>query len=126
MNNKPIIAFLVKRTVFFFFAICILTFLLYGIGTGQGFMDTTQFELLRLSIIFGLFLGVGSLYGIILNCVLFIRATGAARHGVRGSVRVSGARFAGGMGAYILMGLTGFVVAAAAAFILVAAEGNKP
>jgi hypothetical protein len=115
MNNKLVIDLVVKRAVFFFFVICILTFLLYGIGTSQGFMDTTQFELLRLSIIFGLLLGVGSLYGIILNCVLFVRVTDA---------RPGAARFAGGLGAYILMGLFGIIVAAVAALIQVVAEGN--
>ncbi|MDR1399480.1 MAG: hypothetical protein LBJ41_06135 [Treponema sp.] len=115
MNNKPIIALLVKRTVSFFFAICVLTFFLYGIGTDQGFMDTTQSNLLHLSVIFGLFLGVGSLYGIILDCILLVQGANSARETKH---------YAGDIGAYIVIGLLGFAMAAAAAFILVVAEGN--
>ncbi|MDR2419584.1 MAG: hypothetical protein LBD79_11115 [Treponema sp.] len=115
MNKKPIIALLVKRTVSFFFAICILSFFLYGIGIVQGFMDTTQSNLLRLSVIFGLFLGVGALYGIVLDCVLLVQGTNSA-HGIK--------HYAGDIGAYIVVGLFGFALAAVAAFILVVAEGN--
>jgi hypothetical protein len=110
MNNKPIITLLVKRTVLFFFAICVLTFFLYSIGIRQGFMDMTQFRLLHLSIIFGLFLGVGSLYGIVLDVWLIMRQKKL--------------RYLTGIGMYVLMGLLGFAVAAIAAFILVVAEGN--
>jgi hypothetical protein len=115
MNNKPIIALLVKRTVSLFFAICILTFFLYGVGTGQGFMDTTQFRLLNLSIIFGLFLGVGALYGIILNCILLAQGANSVRET---------RHYAGDIGVYILMGVFGLALATMAAFILVVAEGN--
>jgi hypothetical protein len=110
MNSKPIIALLVKRTVLFFFAICALTFFLYVIGIRQGFMDMTQFRLLRLSIIFGLFLGVGAFYGIALNIWLVTRQKTLT--------------YLIGIGMYALIGLLGFVVAAIAAFILVVAEGN--
>jgi hypothetical protein len=115
MNNKPIITLLVKRTVSFFFAICILSFFLYGIGTVQGFMDTTQSNLLRLSVIFGLFIGIGALYGVILDCVLLIHWANSAR-----DTRA----YAGGIGVYIIVGLLGFAMAAVAAFILVVVEGN--
>jgi hypothetical protein len=110
MDNKPIIALLVKRTVLFFFAICVLTFFLYGIGIRQGFMDMTQFRLLRLSIIFGLFLGVGSFYGIALDVWLITRQKKLT--------------YLTGVGMYVLMSLLGFAAAAIAAFILVVAEGN--
>ncbi|MDR1325049.1 MAG: hypothetical protein LBK00_03320 [Treponema sp.] len=115
MNNKPIIALLIKRTVSFFFAICILAFFLYGIGTDQGFMDATQSNLLRLSVIFGLFLGVGSLYGVILNCVLLVQGANTARET---------RHYVGDIGVYIVIGLLGFAMAAVAAFILVVVEGN--
>jgi hypothetical protein len=116
MNNKPIIALLVKRTVSFFFAICILAFFLYGIGTNQSFTDATQSRLLHLSVTFGLFLGVGSLYGIILDCILLVRGTNSV-HETR--------RYESDIGIYIVMGLLGFAIAAGAAFILVVAEGNR-
>ena len=115
MNNKPNIAILVKRTVSFFLAICILTFFLYWIGTDQGFMDTTQSTLLHLSVIFGLFLGVGSMYGVILDCILLIQGVNSARET---------RRYAGDIVAYIVIGSLGFAMAAVAAFILVVMEGN--
>lgn len=79
-------------------------------------MDTTQSNLLRLSVIFGLFLGVGSLYGIILDCILLVQGVNSARET---------RRYAGDIGAYIVIGLLGFAMAAVAAFILVLAEGNR-
>jgi hypothetical protein len=94
----------------FFFTICTLTAFLYGIGIQQGFMDMTQFSLLRLSIIFGLFLGVGSCYGIALD-------VWQIAHGKK-------LRYLGGVGMYLLMCLLGFATATLAAFILVVAEGN--
>jgi hypothetical protein len=110
VRNKPLIAMLVKRTVSFFFGICMLLVFLYGVGTAQEFMDITQLILLRLSAVFGLFLGVGSIYGIILSVSL----------GVHGS----NLRYLGDVGGYVLMGALGVVVSVLAIFILVVAEGN--
>jgi hypothetical protein len=110
MNNKPIITLLVKRTVLFFCALCIVTFFLYIIGIRQGFMAITQFRLLRLSTVFGMFLGVGSLYGIALDVWLI--------------VRYKSLTYIGGIVLYALLWLLGFVVAAIAAFILALADGN--
>jgi hypothetical protein len=110
-EKKTIIEILVKRTVTFFFGICLLTLFLYGIGTAQGFMDITQLLLLRLSIVLGLFLGVGSVYGIVLALWL-------ARKGLK-------LRYIGGIGGYLLLSLFGILVVLIAAFIVVAAGGNR-
>jgi hypothetical protein len=110
-EKKAVIAILVKRTVSFFFGMCLLTLFFYGIGTTQGFMDITQLLLLRLSIVWGLFLGVGSLYGIILTLWL-------ARKGWK-------FLYVRGLGAYMLLSLFGILVAAAAALIIVTAGGNE-
>jgi hypothetical protein len=109
-ERKTVIEILVKRTVIFFFWMCLFTIFLYGIGTAQGFMDITQLLILRLIIIFGLFLGVGSVYGIILTLWL-------TRKGLK-------IRYIGGIGAYLFLVFFGILTSLAAAFILVTAGGN--
>jgi hypothetical protein len=109
-EKKPVIEILVKRTVTFFFGMCLLTIFFYAIGTAQGFMDITQLMLLRLTITFGIFLGVGSVYGIILALWL-------ARKGLK-------VRYIGGIGSYLLLSLFGILAAFVAAFIVVTAGGN--
>jgi hypothetical protein len=110
-EKKPIIIILVKRAVLFFFFLCALTAFLYGIGTAQEFMDRTQLLLLRLSVVFGLSLGVGSIYGIALNFWL----------GFQGRKF----RFFGEAGLYTILGIFGAVIATLAALIIVAAGGNS-
>ncbi|MDR3167513.1 MAG: hypothetical protein LBT93_06180 [Treponema sp.] len=109
-QKKSILVLLVKRTVFFFFTMCVFTVFLYGIGTIQGFMDATQQIMLRLSIILGFSLAVGSIYGILLDLwvVLYER-----NH-----------RFFWGIGGYMGMGLFGVAIAAVATFIVVVSRGN--
>jgi hypothetical protein len=110
-EKKPVIAILVKRAILFFFFLCALTVFLYGIGTAQEFMDRTQAMLLRLSVVLGLSLAVGSLYGIALN---FWFALHDRKY-----------RFFTGAGMYIILGLFGAAIATLAAFIIVAAGGNR-
>jgi hypothetical protein len=109
-EKKPVIVILVKRAILFFFFLCVLTAFLYGIGTAQEFMDRTQLMLLRLSVVLGLSLAVGSVYGIALN---FWLALTDRKY-----------RFFGGAGMYMLSGLFGAATATLAAFIIVAAGGN--
>jgi hypothetical protein len=109
-EKKPFIAILVKRAILFFFLLCVVTAFLYGIGTAQEFMDSTQLMLLRLSVVLGLSLAVGSVYGIALN---FWLAFNDRKY-----------RFFTGAGIYILLGIFGALMATLAAFIIVAAGGN--
>jgi hypothetical protein len=109
-KKKSILVILVKRTVFFFFTMCVFTVFLYCIGTIQGFMEITQQLLLRLTIILGFSLAVGAIYGILLDCWFVF-------HKKR-------RRFLGGIGGYIGMGLFGTLIAAAATFIVVISRGN--
>ncbi|GHV34103.1 hypothetical protein AGMMS4952_26420 [Spirochaetia bacterium] len=109
--KKPIIIILVRRVVLFFFFLCVLAVYLYGIGTAQLFMDRTQLLLLRLSLIMGLSLAIGSLYGLGMSVWLIIRR---GKH-----------RFLGSVGLYIVMGLFGAAIAVLAAFIISAAGGNR-
>jgi hypothetical protein len=110
-EKKPIIAILVKRAILFFFFLCALTVFLYGIGTAQEFMDRTQLLLLRLSVVFGLSLAVGSVYGIALNFWFVFHDRKY--------------RFFTGAGMYIALGAFGAAVATLAAFVIVAAGGNR-
>jgi hypothetical protein len=109
-GKKPILAILVKRTALFFFVMCLLTVFIYGIGTVQEFMDITQLFLLRLSALLGIFLAVASFYGIILDfwLALYNRKF----------------RYAGGAGAYMLLGIFGALIAGFSVFIAAAAGGN--
>jgi hypothetical protein len=109
-QKKSILVLLVKRTVFFFFTMCVFTVFLYGIGTIQEFMDTTQQIMLRLSIILGFSLAVGSIYGILLDLWVFFYERNR--------------RFLWGIGGYIGMGLFGAAIAAVATFIVVVSRGN--
>ncbi|MDR3335394.1 MAG: hypothetical protein LBT13_11010 [Treponema sp.] len=108
-EKKPMSAILIKQVVSFCLGMCVLTLFLYGIGTAQEFMDKTQLILLRLTSILGLFLGAGSLYGILVNCRLLFR----------GKVR-----YIGGIGVYMMLGLFGMAVAAVSVFLVVVAGGN--
>jgi hypothetical protein len=110
-EKKPLIAILVKRAILFFFFLCALTVFIYGIGTAQEFMDRTQLMLLRLSVVFGLSLAVGSMYGIALNCWFVFHDRKY--------------RFFTGAGIYLVLGLFGGAIATLAALIIVAAGGNS-
>ncbi|MDR3115776.1 MAG: hypothetical protein LBU25_09690 [Treponema sp.] len=108
-EHKPIILMLVKRTVLFFFGICLLSLFLYGIGTKQGFMERTQFMLLRITVMVGLFIGVGSMYGIGLDLWFVCHKE---------------YRYLSGIGGYLCLGIFGIAIAGLASFILVLTEGN--
>jgi hypothetical protein len=101
---------LVKRTVLFFFAMCLITIFLYITGTVQGFMDDTQLFLLRLGLGLGILLALSSFYGFVLDLVLFFRKKKIG--------------FIFGAGLYAFLGILGALTAASAGFIISAAEGN--
>ncbi|MDR2392566.1 MAG: hypothetical protein LBD93_00170 [Treponema sp.] len=108
-EKKPIILMLVKRTMLFFFGICLLSLFLYGIGTNQGFKEQTQFMLLHITVMVGLFIGVGSMYGIGLDLWLMFHKK---------------YRYLRGIGGYLCLGVFGIIIAALASFVLVLTEGN--
>jgi hypothetical protein len=110
-EKKPIIAIMVKRATLFFFFLSVVAAYLYGIGTAQEFMDRTQLMLLRLSVVLGLCLAVGSAYGIVLNVWFGFH---------RKKYRVLGSS-----GLYLFLGIFGSAMAILAAFIIVAAGGNS-
>ncbi|MDR2536179.1 MAG: hypothetical protein LBD29_09140 [Treponema sp.] len=109
-KKKSVLAILVKRTVSFFFGVCVLMLFLYGIGTNQGFMDITQLMLLHWTVRIGLFLGTASVYGLLLDGWLMFHKK---------------IRYLRGFISYIISGVFGFAVAGGAAFILVLTVGNE-
>ena len=102
--KKPVLALLIKRTVSFFFALCLMIIFLYCVGTLRGFMDSTQLRLLRMAARVGLFLWVGAGYGVALDCYLLSRGE---------------SRYIPSLISYIIVGAFGMAVALFSAFILV-------
>ena len=70
---EKLLPILINRTVLFFFLMSLLTLFFYLAGTAQGFMDSTQFLLLRLYTVFGIFLAITSASGVILDLSRLIR-----------------------------------------------------
>lgn len=109
-QKKPLIALLVKRTVFFFFSFSLLITFLYIVGTIQGFMETTQTILLRLLVIMGIFLSIGALYGSIMDA---------------GFILINHRRrFILGIISYLLLVMFGVTISVISSFILVLTGGN--
>lgn len=66
-KRKPLLSLMIKRVVFFLATMGSLTVFLYGIGTAQDFLESTQLGLLRLSAAIGILLFLGSLFGLVLD-----------------------------------------------------------
>jgi hypothetical protein len=140
-GRKPLIFLLVKRGVSFFFLMDILTVFLYAAGTAQEFTDPTQVLLLRLSVLFGLLLGCGALYGIILNVYFFFTRNARQKKEARlpGGETPEEPRRGPTTGFirplrwylintlfYVILGPLGLAVSFAMAFILSLTGGNVP
>jgi hypothetical protein len=108
--DNRLFSVLVNRTVIFFLAMCLISLFLYVTGTVQGFMDETQLFLLRLGVALSILLAFSSVYGLMLELILFFRKRRP--------------RFIFGAGIYFLLGILGAAIAAAAGFILSASSGN--
>jgi len=72
INEEKLLPLLINRTMIFIFFMCIVILFLYAIGTNQDFIDTTQHSLLRLYVVFAVFLVTTSVCGIIINIVRFL------------------------------------------------------
>jgi len=108
--KEKLLPILASRTVIFFFAMCLLTLFLYIAGTIQGFIDSTQFALIRLYIVLGIFLTAASACGMLLD---FGRLFKQKR--IRYLFRAVG---------YIILTVFGVVTVLAALFIIAMSEGN--
>jgi len=101
---------LANRTVFFFFGMCLLTIFLYAAGTVQGFVDATQFALLRLYVVLGIFLTATS------GCAMFLSFGRLFTQ--------KKARYLFRAGGYIILVVFGTGTVLVAMFILAMSEGN--
>jgi len=73
-SKERLLPILINRTALFLFVMSILTLFLYAAGTVQEFTDETQFALLTLYSVLGIFLTITSIAGIILDLTRFIGA----------------------------------------------------
>ena len=108
--KEKLLPILTSRTVIFFFVMCLLTIFLYAAGTAQGFIDSTQFALLRLYIVLGIFLTAASACGMLLDFGRLFKL-----RKIRYLFRAAG---------YILLVVFGSVTVLAALFIIAMSEGN--
>ena len=109
-ESKPLILLLVKRTVLFLLAVCVLLLFVYAIGTAQDFLDSTQISVLRVISVVGLLLAVGSVYGFIIDTG-FAAIAGSPRY-ILGSL------------SYLALALAGFGAAVFSIFLLATITGN--
>ena len=108
--KEKLLPILTSRTVIFFFVMCLLTIFLYAAGTVQGFLDSTQFALLRLYVVLGISLSAASV------CGMFIAFGRLFKHKkIRYLFRACG---------YILLVIFGSITVLAALFIIAMADGN--
>ncbi len=109
-KEKSLVILLLNRTVVFLLCMTLLAVFLYAIGTVQGFMDATQFFLLRLISVLGFVFGISALYALLLD--LFMLAKTRSLH------------FLGGALAYFLLFGLGGGLSMFSSFILAAAAGS--
>ncbi|MCL2234030.1 MAG: hypothetical protein FWB99_13260 [Treponema sp.] len=108
--KEKLLPILANRTVFFFFGMCLLTIFLYAAGTVQGFVDATQFALLRLYVVLGIFLTATS------GCAMFLSFGRLFTQ--------KKARYLFRAGGYIILVVFGTGTVLVAMFILAMSEGN--
>ena len=108
--KEKLLPILISRTVIFFSAMCLLTIFLYAAGTAQGFLDSTQFALLRLYVVLGIFLTAAAACGMLLDLGRLFKLKK-----IRYLLRAGG---------YMVLVIVGSVTALAALFIIAMSEGN--
>ena len=109
--KEKLFPILINRVAVFFFIMCLLTLFLYAIGTRQGFVDSTQFGLIRLYVVLGIFLVAISVCASVINIVRFVTAGKKVRYLLRA-------------GAYLLLTVFGAVSVLVVLFILTLSKGN--
>ncbi len=108
--EKPLLVLLVKSAVFLLFILSFVTAALYGFGSAQNFLDSTQVLLLRILSVTSLLLVIGSAYGIVLDVGLVWKK----RQG----------RYTLGLMVYLFLGLLGLGVTILTSFIGALMAGN--
>jgi len=108
--NEKLLSILISRAALFFLLLSLITLFLYGVGTAQGFTDSTQFAFIQLYVALGIFLGVISLCGLFVEVGRFITSKEV--------------RYLFRAGGYIVLIAFAIVTSFGALFILAIAEGN--
>ncbi|MDR0600793.1 MAG: hypothetical protein LBG42_00280 [Treponema sp.] len=108
-KKKPFSLFIMIASLSVFF-LALLALVFYAVGTVREFADGTQLFFLRSLTALGLFLAFVSLYGMLYNGYRLIR---------EGKLR-----FLSGMGAYLVLGILGTILAVFASFVSVISGGN--
>jgi len=109
--KEKLLPILVSRTVIFFFVGCLIVLFLYAAGTVQGFIDSTQFALLNVYVVLGIFLTIASIGGIIIDLSRFFR--------------IRRIRYIFRAGGYMFLMIFGSVTVLAVMFIITVASGNS-
>jgi membrane protease YdiL (CAAX protease family) len=109
--EKPLLVLLVKSAVFLLFILTLVTASLYGFGSTQNYLDSTQILLLRILSITSLLLVIGSSYGILLDGgMLWNKRKG---------------RYIFGLLVYLFLGLLGLGITILSSFIRALMAGNS-
>ena len=109
-TNGKILAIVINRISILFFIMSVITGFIYLLGSNQGFMDQTQFFLLRAVTVLGILLLISSVFGLVINLFIF--------------VIVKKRRYLFGSFLYIFFIVSGGAVASGAYFIIFFASGN--
>jgi len=111
-SREKFLPILVNRTVLFFFLMCLLALFLYLAGTFQGFIDSTQINLLKVYSALGIFLALTSVSGVIMDLGRMIQ-TGKVGYLLRA-------------GGYLLLVIFSAATVLAAVAIIAISGGNGP
>ena len=110
--KEKLLPILISRTVFFFLLMSLFTLFLYVAGTIQGFVDSTQLALLKVTVVLGIFITVISAYGTLLD--------------LRRLFKLRKTRYLLRAGGYTLLVIFGVATVLAALFIITVSGGNAP
>lgn len=111
LYKKPLFVIIIKWSIIFVAILCTIFSLFYGISFINEWAERLQFIFCKLSSIFGLVLGIGSVYGIITDiCMCF---------------RVQRAFWLWGVLGYLVLLIFGITTTVLTDMILVIAKGNK-
>ena len=108
--KDKLLSILTFGTAIILFFINLLNLILYATGTIREFVDSTQFSLLQINSVLGIFLITTSLFGIILVLVNFIR-----KRKVLSFLKAFG---------YLILVAFGTATVLAAMFIITISKGN--
>ena len=126
MTRRMKLPALLNRVVLFLFFMCLLVVFLYAIGNIQGFMDSTQLFLLKLSSILNLSMSAAAFFGFIQSIFSFIKRLKSSldENNPRNNGKNHRFRFFRNAFFYVLLIVLGILSALAAIFVITVSGGN--